>query len=177
MASSVYVYRNIDEYKKYYTGKESQLIHQIPIVDMFVDTDKGKLFVITNQDQETKKQNIDWFRTLVHVRSSELTKDILSNNEFHVRPVQHGKIMYDGKNSKIGFFPRIRGFDMVHQVDRFIGNSDDKKKYLLEYDYRFYDFSQDRINLILGDVQNSFLTRLRLTLENLVRSKYPRDNI
>ena len=101
MASSIYVYRSIAEYKKYYEGKHEQLIYQIPILDMYVDTDKEKMFVITNQDLDSQKRNIDFFRTIVHVRSETLVPSVISNDEFNVRVVQHGKVMYNGKSGNI----------------------------------------------------------------------------
>lgn len=170
MASSVYVYKSLDEYKKYYRGKDDQLIHQIPIIDMYVDVKKKKLFVITNQDMETKKQNIDFFRTLVHVRSESLTNDVVSNNEFNVKLVQHDKLLFNGKTGDIEFFPRkVIKPEMVYHIDRCLGGAE-TKRYDMQYDYRYYDFAQDRINLILGESRKSIWNKLNSYFSNIFSS-------
>ena len=178
MASSIYVYKNIDDFLEYYKGKEDQLIHKIPIIDMYIEPRLEKLFVVTNQDvQQEKKQNIDWFRTIVHIRNEEFIPDMFAREELNPVVVQYGKVFFDGKTGYINFFPRRFRKSLYGQhVDRFIGGMSSQKKYPLKYEHRYYDFLQDRINLILGDVQESGWTRLRLTLERVGRFLNPLNN-
>ncbi len=176
MASSIYVYKNLEEYKEFYKGKDTQLVHQIPIIDMYVEPEKMKLFIVTNQDDDRVKHNLELFRTIVHVRNEEFVPSIFTP-ELNPVVVQYGKVIFNGKRGYIDFFPRrFRKALYSQHVDRFIGGSTDEHTYLVGYEYRYYDFLQDRINLILGDVQESVLSRLCSALGNLFRSKYPLTN-
>lgn len=178
LASSIYVYKNMEEFLMYYAGKEEQLIHKIPIIDMFVEPKLKKLFVITNQDIiNEKKNNIDWFRTIVHIRNEEFIPDMFARKEFNPLTVQHGKLIFDGKTGYIDFFPRkFRKALYGQHVDRFIGGMKNRKRYQLEYEHRYYDFLQDRINLILGVEQVSVWTGFCSALGRVGRALIPRDN-
>lgn len=149
MASSIYVYKSMSEYENYYDGKEKNLIYQIPIIDMYIDPKKEKLFVITNQS-ETVKTNIEYFRTIVHVRQESWVPKLLES-EYETKLVEHGKFVYNGKTGWIEFFPRfLRKPRMRQHVDRCLGGAE-RRKYKIDYDKRFYDYAQDRINLILKE--------------------------
>lgn len=162
MASSIYVYKSLKEYQTYYKGLDDQLIYQIPIIDMFVDPAKEKLFVVTNQDTPDTKGVIDFFRTIVHVRHETWIPKI--GEEYNVKVAQHGMIEYNDKSGFIEFFPKfLRKPEMKQHVDRCIGGGD-KKRYELDYDNRFYDFAYDRINLILKEPKKSILERFLLLL-------------
>lgn len=158
MASSIYVYKNIEEYLTYYKGKENQLVYQIPIIDMFIDPKKEKLFVVTNQDNPDQKGNIDFFRTIVHVRNeSQVPK--MWESEYDIKVVQFEKINYNDKTGYLEFFPKfLRKPEMRQHVDRCVGGGD-KLKYPVDYKYKFYDFTYDRINLVLDVPKKSILSR------------------
>ena len=163
MASSIYIYNSYEEYKEYYKGKHEQLIFQIPIIDMYVDPVNKQLFVITNQDENAKKQ-IDFHRTIVHVRQQGWSTDVLGYSG-SVMLVEHDKVFYNGKTGYIDFFPRFMKVSKYSQrADRVVGGNE-KKTYNLLYDLKFYDWQQDRINLILGNSKESgwsrFCSRLK----------------
>ena len=161
MASSIYLYKNYDEYKEYYKGKSDQLVFQIPIIDMYVDHENYHLFVVTNQDDNAKKQ-IDFRRTIVHIRHEGWVPDVLMYSG-SVNLVQHDKVVYNGKTGYIDFFPRfLRKAKYCQRVDRVVGGSE-KKDYNVLYDLKFYDFTQDRINIILGEPKASLSERLHLS--------------
>lgn len=149
MASSIYLYPSYEDYKTYYKGQFDQLIFQIPIIDMYVDPIHAQLFVITNQDDNAKKQ-IDFHKSIVHVRHVGWEPDVLAYSG-SVLLVQHGKVFYNGKTGYIDFFPRfLRKSKFSQRADRVVGGSK-KKTYNLLYDLKFYDWTRDRINLILGE--------------------------
>ncbi len=157
MASSIYLYISKQDYDDYYRGKTDQLIHQIPIIDMYVDGKNHQLFVVTNQDMDTK--NIDFGRTIVHVRNEGLRGDVVAHS-ITANLVEHSKLIFNGKTSHIDFFPRFLRKPMYSQrVDRVLGGCD-PKKYEINYDYKFYDFAQDRINLILGEPKSGLFSQI-----------------
>lgn len=161
MASSIYVYKNLKEYKDYYKGKDEQLVHQIPIIDMYIDAEHKKLFVVTNQDSPDDKNNIDFYRTIVHVRNEEW-KPIIFRTDLCPELVQHDKLIFNGKSGWIEFFPHsLRKPRYAQHVDRFLGGVHDRKTYYMKYDYKYYDFLQDRINLILGEERISLFGKIR----------------
>ena len=156
MASSIYFYKSLEEYHSFYKGLDDQLIYHIPIVDMFIDAEKEKLFVITNQDDKVKG-NIEFFRSIVHVRN-ENWKEKMFESEFNIECVQHGKVIYNDATGYIEFFPRfLRKPRMAQHADRCLGGGQGKK-YEINYDYKFYDYAANRINLILSEK----IPRLRL---------------
>lgn len=124
---------------------------------MYVDTKNQKLFVITNQDDNAKK-NIDFSRTIVHVRHDGWRADVIAYDN-SVELVQFGKLIYNGKTGYIDFFPRfLRKAKYSQRVDRVVGGSK-QSKYDIEYEHKFYDFAQDRINIILGKSKSGLFSR------------------
>lgn len=157
MASSIYLYNSYDDYLSYYKGKSEQLVFQIPIIDMYIDSKNQKLFVITNQDNNAKK-NIDFSRTIVHVRHDGWRADVVAYDN-SVELVQYDKLIYNGKTGYIDFFPRfLKKPKYSQRIDRVVGGSS-RRKYDIDYEHKFYDWTQDRINLILGEPKSGLFSR------------------
>ena len=160
MASSIYLYHSMKDYETYYKGKTDQLLFHMPIIDMYIDPENKQLFVITNQDNNAKKQ-IDFHRSIVHVRNESWRPDILMYSGT-VETVQHDKMVYNGNTGYIDFFPRfLRKPKYSQRIDRVVGGITKYKKWYIDYDKKFYDFTQNRINLIMNGAKASLYERLR----------------
>lgn len=168
MATAVYVYKSLDDYNKFYSGKTDQLVYQIPIIDIYVDVEKGKLFVVTNQNFDETKKGIEWYRTIVSLRSENFLPLLLADKRFDVEVLWENNTVYNDKKQNLEFFrSRLGKPKMSHQVDRCVGGGD-LKLYTLKYKYRFYDYTVDRINLILDSSREQGWTRIKSLLYGLI---------
>jgi len=143
MASSIYIYPNFNEYSRFYGREREDLTFEAILIDLYVDIKKQKLFVITNTSNE--KQRTLNNRTITHIRN-ESFKDDYVNDE--CRLITDKDIVY--KNGYLELFPRfLRKPLMKLRVDRCVGGSIEKTN--IDLTKMKYDFTRDRINLIVKE--------------------------
>ena len=141
MASAIYVYPDFNEYTRFYGREQNDLTYEAVLIDLYVDVVKQKLFVITNTSNE--KERILNNRTITHIRNESFKKDHLNDD---CRLVTDKDIVY--KNGYLELFPRfLRKPLMKLRVDRCVGGN--IKKNRLDLTKMKYDFTRDRINLIV----------------------------
>lgn len=141
MASSIYIYPNFNEYVRFYGREQNDITFEAILIDLYVDTDKQKLFVITNTSNE--KERILNNRTITHIRNESYKNDHLNEN---CRLITDKDIIC--KNGYIELFPRfLRKPLMKLRVDRCVGGNIDKNR--IDLTKMKYDFTRDRINLIV----------------------------
>ncbi len=141
MASAIYVYPDFNEYTRFYGREQNDLTYEAVLIDLYVDVVKQKLFVITNTSNE--KERILNNRTITHIRNESFKKDHLNDE---CRLVTDKDIVY--KNGYLELFPRfLRKPLMKLRVDRCVGGN--IKKNRLDLTKMKYDFTRDRINLVV----------------------------
>ncbi len=141
MASAIYVYPDFNQYSRFYGREQNDLTYEAILIDLYVDVVKQKLFVITNTSNE--KERILNNRTITHIRNESFKKDHLNDD---CRLVTDKDIVY--KNGYLELFPRfLRKPLMKLRVDRCVGGN--IKKNRLDLTKMKYDFTRDRINLIV----------------------------
>ena len=141
MASSIYIYPDIDQYSRFYGRERDDLTFEAVLIDLYVDFIKQKLFVITNTSNE--KERILNSRTITHIRNESYKNEHLTDDCILVTDKD---IVY--KNGYIELFPRfLRKPLMKLRVDRCVGGNIDKNK--IDLTQMKYDFTRDRINLIV----------------------------
>lgn len=144
MASSIYVYDNIEQYEMFYKGYLKELTRHLPIIDFYIK-DKTKLWVVTNTNNLKEKPSI--LRSLVHFRNGNIDG---YNEDGKVILVLHNKLNYNKKKNILEFFPRfLRKPLLSWHVDRYITSDIKNKNKKINLDQRFYDYEHDRINLVL----------------------------
>jgi hypothetical protein len=142
MATSFYVYESIDEYNKVYGQYTQDLMFHCQVIDIYI-VPNLKVIVVTNTNDQKEKANVS--KTIVHCRNGVIPDELKDRAEL----VKYGKIVYDVKKNKLFFNPRVcRKADYETRVDRFYGNLEKGKK-KIDYNHRYYDFTRDRINLVL----------------------------
>jgi hypothetical protein len=141
MASSIYIYPNFNEYTRFYGRERNDLTYEAILIDLYVDAVKQKLFVITNTSNE--KERILNNRTITHIRNESFKKHHLNDD---CKLVTDKDIVY--KNGYLELFPRfLRKPLMKLRVDRCVGGN--IKKNRLDLTKMKYDYTRDRINLIV----------------------------
>ena len=141
MASSIYIYPDTDQYSRFYGRERDDLTFEAVLIDLYVDFKKQKLFVITNTSNE--KERILNNRTITHIRNESYKNEHLTDDCVLVTDKD---IVY--KNGYLELFPRfLRKPLMKLRVDRCVGGKIDKNK--IDLTQMKYDFTRDRINLIV----------------------------
>jgi hypothetical protein len=141
MASAIYVYPDFNQYSRFYGREQNDLTYEAILIDLYVDVVKQKLFVITNTSNE--KERILNNRTITHIRNESFKKYHLNDD---CRLVTDKDIVY--KNGYLELFPRfLRKPLMKLRVDRCVGG--DIKKNRIDLSRMKYDYTRDRINLII----------------------------
>jgi|TARA_R110000751_G_scaffold33366_3_gene83290 hypothetical protein len=141
MASSIYIYPDFKEYVRFYGREQDDITFEAILIDLYVDTIKQKLFVITNTSND--KERILNNRTITHIRNESFKDEHLNED---CRLVTDKDILY--KNGYIELFPRfLRKPLMKLRVDRCVGGN--IKKTRLDLARMKYDYTRDRINLIV----------------------------
>lgn len=141
MASSIYIYPDIDQYSRFYGREREDLTFEAVLIDLYVDTKKQKLFVITNTSNE--KERVLNNRTITHIRNESYKTEHLTDECVLVTDKD---IVY--KNGYLELFPRfLRKPLMKLRVDRCVGGNINKNK--IDLTQMKYDFTRDRINLIV----------------------------
>lgn len=141
MASSIYIYPDIDQYSRFYGREREDLTFEAVLIDLYVDIKKQKLFVITNTSNE--KERVLNNRTITHIRNESYKTEHLTDECVLVTDKD---IVY--KNGYLELFPRfLRKPLMKLRVDRCVGGNINKNK--IDLTQMKYDFTRDRINLIV----------------------------
>jgi len=146
MASSIYVYQNMEEFERFYKGYLDEPMRKIKIIDMYVK-DKSKLWVVTNTNDAKERPLLQ--KSLVHFRNGNI--DNYKDDKTVL--VLFRKLRFNFKKMKLDIFPRFLRKPLLQwRVDRYLG--DPIKKAVIDYDHRYYDFEIDRINFILETNEN-----------------------
>ena len=142
MATSFYVYSTLKEYQKVYGDKTNSEMFQTKIKDMYVV--KGeKLWVVTNFTEEVAKPQLN--RSIVHFLAGEVAYYKKGDEKL----VVEGKIKYNPKKDWVEIYPRVlRNPEVFFRIGRIYGDKPVKTT-KINYKHRFYDFTSNRINLIL----------------------------
>jgi len=142
MATSIYVYQNMAEFKKKYGDKIYSQEFCTDILDMYI-AEGEKLWVVTDIIKEVSRPQLN--RTIVHFFANEV-KEYLTGKE---KLVLYEKIQFNPKKERIEFFPKkLRSCDLFFRIGRYYGDTLTKPK-KIDYAKRFYDFTSNRINLVL----------------------------
>lgn len=143
MASSVYVFDDMNVFKYVYKGYTENKMRKIKIVDMYVQ-DKDKLYVVTNTNDQKERPLLQ--KSLVHFRNGSLGEYETDNTEL----VKYEKIKFNRKKMQLEFNPRfLRKPSLVWKVDRYFDAVIRNENKIIDYEHRYYDFELDRIILIL----------------------------
>ena len=141
MASAIYVYPDFNQYSRFYGREQNDLTYEAILIDLYVNHKEQKLFVITNTSNE--KERILNNRTITHIKNESFKKDHLNAN---CTLITDKDIIY--KNGYLELFPRfLRKPLMKLRVDRCVGG--DIKKNRIDLSRMKYDYTRDRINLII----------------------------
>ena len=153
MASSIYIYTNLQDYENLYKGKQEAYTYETPIIDLFIRPREGdavtdsiqtnKLWVITQTDKVKMRPSLE--RTIVHF-SNGTCFDFCSGNEVQV---EREKIIYNPKNNQLEFYPRkLRRPLLSLKVDKVVGGKPSKKS-KINFKAKYYDMTHDRLNLFV----------------------------
>ena len=142
MATSFYVYDTLKEYKLRYGDKVNSEMFQTKIKDMYVTKDE-KLWVVTNFTEQAAKPQLN--RSIVHFYAGEVAYYKKGDEKL----VVEGKIKYNPKKDWVEIYPRVlRNPEVFFRIGRLYGDKPVKTT-KINYKHRFYDFTSNRINLIL----------------------------
>ena len=153
MASSIYIYTNIEDYENLYKGKQEAYTYETPIIALFIRPREGdsvtdsvptnKLWVITQTDKVKMRPSLE--RTIVHF-SNGTCFDFCSGNELQV---QKEKVFYNPKTNQLEFYPRtLRKPLLSLKVDKVVGGKPNKKS-KIRFKNKYYDMTHDRLNLFV----------------------------
>jgi len=142
MATSFYVYDTLKEYKLRYGEKINSEMFQTKIKEMYVTKDE-KLWVVTNFTEQAAKPQLN--RSIVHFYAGEVAYYKKGDEKL----VVEGKISYNPKKDWVEIYSRIlRKPEVFFRIGRLYGDKPVKRT-KIDYKHRFYDFTSNRINLIL----------------------------
>ena len=153
MASSIYIYTNIQDYENLYKGKQEAYTYETPIIDLFIRPREGdavtdsiqtnKLWVITQTDKVKMRPSLE--RTIVQF-SNGTCFDFCSGNELQV---EKEKVFYNPKTNQLEFYPRtLRKPLLSLKVDKVVGGKPNKKS-KIRFRNKYYDMTHDRLNLFV----------------------------
>ena len=141
MATTFHVYDSFSTYRAVYKNKSDSILFETDVKDFYIKGDK--LWIVTNTNLE--KERPDLSRSIVHFRNNDISKW----EEGDEKLVKYDESRYNPKTDQIEFCTRrFRKPMMVMRVGRFHGDKP-KKPLKLDWTYRMYDISLDRINLVL----------------------------
>jgi len=143
VASSIYLYNSLEEYKQYNKDNLNELFKSSKIIDLYIHA-KTKLWVVTNTNNLKERPLLQ--KSLVHFRNGNV--DAYKTKESKL--VLYDKIKFNPKKMQIDIFPRfLRKPELRWRVDKYINNSNNKDSKMIDYEHRFYDLETNRLNLIL----------------------------
>jgi|TARA_B110000438_G_scaffold273830_1_gene293531 hypothetical protein len=141
MATSIYVFENDDIFHQIYKDVMEDPLYIMKIIDLYVKGDH--LWIVTNSNDKKEKPRLS--NTLVHFRQGSV-KEWEDGDE---KLVKYGDIRYNHKKGQLEFFPRMLRKPLLSmRVGRCITNSNDKYR-KVDYDKRFYDFTNNRIIFLM----------------------------
>ena len=154
MATSIYIYKNKDDYDKLYKGKTDAWTFETPIQDLFLKPTEGydvedsilsnKLWIVTNHTPN-EKYRPDLARTIVFFTNGSCFDFLTGDEKLDVKE----KISYNPKNNMLEFYPRrLREPLFSIRVDKIIGGRPSKKLKIKD-SYKYYDMANNRINLFV----------------------------
>ena len=143
MATSIYIFENDKFFQKIYKDVMEDPLYVMPIIDLYV---KGEsLWIVTNSNDQKDKPRLS--NTLVHFRQG----NVKGWEEGDEKLVKHDKIRYNHRKQHLEFFPRVLRKPLLSlRVGRCIGDNNDKYS-KVNYDKRFYDFTNNRIIFLLDN--------------------------
>lgn len=142
MATSFYVYDNMDIYNKINQNQIADPLFHADLIDVFV-IPFDHIILVTNTNNQ--KESINMSKTIIHARNGILPNELIGMANL----IKYDKIRFDAKKKKLHFNPRfLRKSQYETRVDRYYGDLT-KGKFKLNYQYKFYDFIRDRVNLII----------------------------
>ena len=130
-------------FQKIYKDVMEDPLYVMPIIDLYV---KGEsLWIVTNSNDQKDKPRLS--NTLVHFRQG----NVKGWEEGDEKLVKHDKIRYNHRKQHLEFFPRVLRKPLLSlRVGRCIGDNNDKYS-KVNYDKRFYDFTNNRIIFLLDN--------------------------
>jgi len=142
MATSFYIYENIDEYNVIYNENRKDPMREVDLLDLYVC--KDKLYVVTNTSMHKEQPRME--RTIIHFRNGKLDEWADGSEKL----VKYGSMQFNPKTNNLEIFPKLlRKPELQFRIGRYYGEDAKKKK--INYEHRFYDLFLDRINLILEE--------------------------
>ena len=143
MASSIYIFDNMEMFEYIYKGYTENKMRKIPIVDIYIEN-KEKLYIVTNTNDQKEKPEMR--KSLVHFRNGNLGEYETENTEL----IKHEKIKFNKNKMQLEFNPKfLRKPSLKWKVDRYFNSNCMNKNNVIDYDHRYYDFELDRIIFIL----------------------------
>ena len=143
MATTFHVYDKYSTYKQRYLDKTDSVYFAVDITDCYIVGEH--LWVVTNTNLE--KERPELHRTIVHFRNNDISKYETGEEVL----VKYEESRYNPKNNNIEFCTRrFRKPLFSIRTGRFHGDRP-SKPVKLNWAYRFYDITNDRVNLVLKD--------------------------
>ena len=143
MASSIYLYNNYKEFESFNKDNFNEKFKTIKIIDMYIH-DKTKLWVVTNTNDIIEKPYLQ--KSLVHFRNATVEEYKTDKTKL----ILHDKIKFNPKKMKIDIYPRfLRKPELRWRVDKYINDGNNMETRMVNYDNRYYDFENNRINFVL----------------------------
>ena len=141
MASSIYVFNNIETFQSVYGKYFDDVLFKMPLIDIYLK--KDKLWIVTNSNDMKEQPRLE--RTIVHFRSGNV-EEWKDGNE---KLVKYNDVRFNCKTGNVEFFPRFLRKPLLRvRIGRYFGNVDDKC-HDIDYSQRFYDYTNDRIIFVL----------------------------
>jgi len=145
MATSIYIFENDKMFNVVYKDVLEDPLYVMPIIDLYVKQDK--LWIVTNSNDQKEQPRLS--NTLVHFRKGSI-KEWEEGDE---KLVKHNDIRYNHKKLHLEFFPKFLRKPLLSMRIGRCYSDKDKGYSKINYDKRYYDFTNDRIILLLEDVK------------------------
>lgn len=141
MATTFHVYDSYSTYKQRYLDKSESVYFSSDIKDCYIVG--NHLWIVTKTNLEKEKPELN--RTIVHFRNNDIS-EYETGNEILVK---YKESRYNPKNDHIEFCTRkFRKPLFSIKIGRFHGDKP-SKPVKLDWSYRMYDITNDRVNLVL----------------------------
>jgi len=141
MSSSIYVYdkKTYDVYYKDYRDE-----YKVPIVDIYYKPKTDSLWMVTKIMDERSVPMLN--HSIVHF----INGDVDEYKDGDEVLIEHEKVYFNPKNKMLEFHPKLFRKPIARQhVDRVLTDKEIKKKIKIDYEYRFYDIVNNRINFVV----------------------------
>ncbi|MBC8429766.1 MAG: hypothetical protein H8D92_00055 [Pelagibacteraceae bacterium] len=143
MATSFHVYDTYSTYKKRYLDKVNSIYFSTDIKDCYIVGEH--IWIVTNTNLEKERPELN--RTIVHFRNNDISNYVTGEEKL----IKYEESRYNPKNDHLEFCTRkFRKPLFSTRIGRFHGDKP-KKPVKLNWAYRFYDITSDRVNLVLNE--------------------------